>query len=101
MSLCQIPLLFPGMFVTLRGGETPVPRQATFKGNLGAGQPGVLYNFSRTASFQFLQAVAVPGRLWLVAGESQMWSNQLEAMLLVLILRGCLTNTWASQVAQR
>lgn len=101
MSLCQLPLLFPGMFVTLRGGETPVPRQATFKGNLGVGQPGVLYNFPRTASFQFLQAIAVPGRLWLVAGETQMRSQQLEAMLLVLILRGSLTNTWASQVAQR
>ena len=40
MSLYQLPLLFPGMFVTLRGGETPVLRQATFKGNLGVGEPG-------------------------------------------------------------
>lgn len=100
MSLCQIPLLFPGMFVTLRGGETPVPRQATFRGNLGVGQPGVLYSFSRSASFQFRQAIAVPGRSWLVAGEPQMWSKQLEAVLLVLILRGRLSSTWGFQVAQ-
>lgn len=81
-------------------GVTPVPGQATFKGNLGVGQPGVPYSFSRTASSQFRQAIAVPGRSWLVAGEPQMWSKQLEAVLLMLILRGRLTSTWGFQVAQ-
>lgn len=90
MSLCQIPLLFPGLFVTLRGAETPVPRQANFKGNMGVGQPGGLHSFSRIAGFLFLQEVAVPWGLCLVAGVTQMWSKQLEATLLVL--RGCLTS---------
>ena len=91
MSRCQIPLLFPGLFVTLGGVETPVccPQAGNSRGRYGGG------GGEAKASTQFLEncfySSEQPCALGITAGNraSCMWCRQLEATL--LILRGCLT----------
>lgn len=91
MSRCQIPLLFPGLFVTVGGVETPVccPQAGNSQGQYGGG------GGEAKASTQFLENCFYSSEqhcaLGITAGKRAdcMWCRQPEATL--LILRGCLT----------
>lgn len=84
MSLCHILLLFPGLFVTVRGVETPVccPQAGDLQGQYGGGEAKARAQFLENCWFSVSPSNPVPWGLRLGVGLTG--CRQLGAMLLYL-----------------